>query len=114
MSDFELGGVGVQVDAPSLVKPPVAFLAATFGIAVLSAVCATFNSGIGYLIAVGASILGGVTSLQDQKRQGHPSYVTLGWFKPALRILRYIVLVITLVHVAILAVAAAKGSGILF
>jgi len=26
MSDFELGGVGVQVDAPSLVKPPVHFL----------------------------------------------------------------------------------------
>jgi len=114
MTDIELGDVGVQVDSPSLVRPPVALLVATFGIATVSAASATFSSGIGYLIAVGASILGGVTSLQDQKRQGHPSYVTLGWFKPMLRIVRYLVLVITLFHVVILAIAAAKGGGILF
>jgi hypothetical protein len=114
MTDFQLEGVGVQVDTQSLVKPPVVFMVLTAAVVVISAACAVFNSGVGYLIAVGASIMGGVTSLQDQKRQAHPSYVTLAWFRPTLRVLRYLVLAVTLLHVTRLAIAAAKGSGVLF
>jgi len=114
MTDWQFGGASEQVDAQSLVKPPVLFLGITL-VSALASLSATFlSSGIGYLVAVGASILGGVTSLQDQKRQGHPSYVTLNWFKPALRFVRYLVLAITLLHVARLAIVAAEGGGILF
>lgn len=114
MTDFGVGDIGVQVDGPSLVKPPVVALVVTVSAALASLACVMLSSGLGYLIAVGASILGGVASLQDQKRQGHPSYVTLAWFKPVLRAVRYSILVITLVHVVRLAIDAAKGSGILF
>lgn len=114
MTDFELGDVGVQVDGPSLVKPPVPLLAITFCAALASVACLLFSSGIGYLVAVGASILGGISSLQDQKRQGHPSYVTLSWFRPTLRTVRYLILAFTLMHVLRLAIDATKGSGILF
>lgn len=114
MADFNLGELAAPVENNSLVRPPIILLAVTLGVSIISALSAIFSSGIGYLIAVGASILGGVVTLQDQKRQGHPSYVTLGWFKPSLRILRYLILGITLFHVVILAIAAAKGSGVLF
>ena len=112
MTDWQAGGLEVQVDAVGLVKPPVALLIATVAVAIGSASLALVNSGVGYLIAVCASILGGVTALQDQKRRGHPSYVTLSWFSPSLRILRYLILVVTLIHVARLAIAAAEGSGL--
>lgn len=114
MTDWHVNDVSVQVDTQSLVKPPVSLLALALAVAAASFASVVFSSGIGYLLAVGASILGGVTSLQDQKRQGHPSYVTLRWFKPALRSVRYLILAITLLHVARLAIDAAKGSGILF
>jgi len=114
VTDWQVNDVSVQVDTQSLVKPPVPLLALALAVAAASLASVVFSSGIGYLLAVGASILGGVTSLQDQKRQGHPSYVTLSWFKPALRRVRYLILAITLLHVARLAVDAAKGSAILF
>ncbi len=114
MSDWEIEQVSVQVDDSGLVKPPISFLGITLGIALLSAASYFFNSAIGYLIAVVASVFGGVTALQDQRRRAHPSYVTLSWFKPSLQTLRYVILVITIVHVARLAILAAKGSGVLF
>jgi hypothetical protein len=112
MSDWELPNVKVQVDTLALVKPPIFVLSLTLVVAVTSAGLFFWNNPIGYLIALGASILGGVTALQDQKRRGHPSYVTLAWFTPALRVVRYFVLAVTLAHVAQLAIAAAKGSGL--
>jgi hypothetical protein len=112
MSDWELPSVAVQVDTSGLVKPPSLSLLLALFVALTSAGLFFWNSAIGYIIAVGASILGGITALQDQKRRGHPSYVTLSWFMPALRVLRYFVLAITLAHVAKLAIAAAKGSSI--
>jgi len=114
MTDFGIDQFGVQVDAPSLVKPPIPALALAVVAALASLSCLMLSSGLGYLIAVGASIIGGVASLQDQKRQGHPSYVTLSWFGPGLRTVRYLILAITLLHVAVLAIDATKGSGILF
>jgi hypothetical protein len=114
MSDWETEQVGVQVDGTGLVKPPIFFLGVTLGVALLSAGSYLFNSAIGYLIAVLASIFGGVTALQDQRRRAHPSYVTLSWFKPSLQGVRYLILAITIAHVARLAILAAKGSGVLF
>ena len=114
MSDFGIDDIGIQVDAPSLVKPPIFALTCAVAAALVSLMCLMLSSGLGYLVAVGASIIGGVASLQDQKRQGHPSYVTLSWFGPGLRTVRYLILVITLLHVARLAIDATKGSGILF
>ena len=114
MSDWETEQVAVQVDGTGLVKPPILLCGITAGIAVLSAGSYFFNSAIGYLIAVLASVLGGVTDLQDQRRRAHPSYVTLSWFKPSLQGVRYLILAITLAHVARLAILAAKGSGVLF
>jgi hypothetical protein len=114
MTDWQIGDVEVQVDSQGLVKPPVALLIVTAGIAFTSVASAALSSGVGYLVAVAASIMGGVTALQDQKRRGHPSYVTLQWFSPALRLARYFILVVTLFHVALLAIASAKGDGILF
>ena len=112
MTDWQAGGIEVQVDTAGLVKPPVALLVSTVVVAVASASSAFVNSAIGYFVAVCASILGGVTALQDQKRRGHPSYVTLNWFAPLLRIVRYLILLVTLIHVAQLAIAAAEGSGL--
>lgn len=112
MTDWQTEEVGVQVDAAGLVKPPVALLGTTILIAAVSVASIFLTSAIGYVIAVCASILGGVTALQDQKRRGHPSYVTFGWFAPILRSIRYAILMITLIHVARLAIAAAEGSGL--
>ncbi|NBO54003.1 MAG: hypothetical protein EBU84_05295, partial [Actinobacteria bacterium] len=112
MTDWQAVGIEVQIDTAGLVKPPVSLLAATLSVALISASSALFSSAIGYVVAVCASILGGVTALQDQKRRGHPSYVTLNWFSPSLRIIRYLILLITLIHVARLAIAAAEGSGL--
>lgn len=112
MSDWGTEDVVVEVDSQALVKPPVWLLAGTLAIAVLSCVSALWNSQWGYLIAVLASILGGFTALQDQKRRGHPSYVILGWWRPSLRTVRYTVLAVALLHVALLAIDASRGGGI--
>jgi hypothetical protein len=112
MTDWQAGGLEVQVDTAGLVKPPVMLLVATVAVAIASGSSALVNSAVGYFVAVCASILGGVTALQDQKRRGHPNYVTFNWFSPALRIVRYLILLITLIHVARLAIAAAEGSGL--
>ena len=112
MSDWGTESVAVEVDSHALVKPPVWLLAGTLAIAVLSCVSALWNSQWGYLIAVLASILGGFTALQDQKRRGHPSYVILGWWRPSLRTVRYTVLAVALLHVALLAIDASRGGGI--
>jgi hypothetical protein len=114
MTDWQTEDLEVQVDAQGLVKPPVPLLVVTIVITFTSVAWIAFSSGVGYLVAVLASIMGGVTALKDQKRRGHPSYVTLQWFHPSLRVARYLILAVTLVHVALLAIAAAEGDGILF
>ena len=114
MSDWQIEDLNVQVDDNGLVNPPVPFLIVTVMVALVSVGSYFVNSAIGYLVAVIASILGGVTALQDQKRRAHPSYVTLSWFKPSLQGVRYLILAVTIAHVARLSILAAKGSGILF
>lgn len=103
----------VEVDASGLVRPPFLLLTVTFGIAAIAATLAAWSSQIGYLVAVVASIAGGYTALRDQKRRGHPSYVILGWWRPALLVVRFGVLGVALVHVALLAIDASRGGGII-
>lgn len=112
VTDWGTSEVSVEVDSSTLVKPPVSMLGVTLGVAIVSAAAARWTSEVGYLIAVGASILGGVTALQDQKRRGHPSYVIFGWWRPALKAVRYAVLVVALLHVALLAIDASRGGGV--
>ena len=115
MSDWQIEAISVQVDDHGLVMPPVSFLVFTLIVALVSAGSYfVVHHAIGYLVAVIASVLSGVTTLQDQKRRAHPSYVTLSWFKPSLRGIRYLILAVTLAHVAKLSYLASKGSGILF
>jgi len=102
-----------DADYSGLVRPPFLLLTVTFGIAVIAAALATWDSQVGYLIAVVASVAGGYTALQDQKRRGHPSYVILGWWRPALLIVRFGVLGVALVHVALLAIDASRGGGLI-
>ena len=113
MDDLQIDTFAVSVDVQSLVKPPISFLFGTLGVALLSSASFFINNALGYLIAVVASIIGGVTALQDQKRQGSPNYVTLQWFRPTLQVVRYLILAITIAHVLRLALAAAKGGGFL-
>lgn len=114
MDDLQIDGFEVSVDVQALVKPPVPFLIGTLVVALVSGASFFVNSQLGYLIAVAASILGGVTALQDQKRQGNSNYVTLQWFRPSLQVVRYLILVIAIAHVGRLAILVAKGGGILF
>lgn len=113
MDDLQIDNFAVSVDVQSLVKPPISFLFGTLGVALLSSASFFINNALGYVIAVVASIIGGVTALQDQKRQGSPNYVTLQWFRPTLQVVRYLILAITIAHVLRLALAAAKGGGFL-
>jgi hypothetical protein len=112
VSDWVTDRLDVEVDSHILVKPPVWLLVGTVAIAAVSCASARWDSQWGYLIAVLASILGGFTALQDQKRRGHPSYVMFGWWQPSLRAVRYAVLAVALLHVALLAIDASRGGGI--
>lgn len=112
MADWQAGELNVQVDTSGLVRPPLGLLVATVVAAVASVLLGALSGALGYVVAVAASILGGVTALQDQKRRGHPSYITLSWFSLSLRLLRYTILLITLFQVARLAISASKGGGL--
>lgn len=112
MSDWGTESIAVEVDSHALVKPPVWLLAGTLSVAALSCGAALWDSQWGYVIAVVASVMGGFTALQDQKRRGHPSYVMFGWWQPSLRAVRYTVLAVALLHVALLAIDASRGGGI--
>jgi hypothetical protein len=102
----------IEVESGDLVRPPLILLSVTFVIAVVSALMAAWSSQVGYLVAVAASIAGGCTALQDQKRRGHPSYLILSWWRPALRVTRFGVLGVAMLHVALLAIDASRGGGI--
>ena len=62
MSDWQIEQISVQVDDNGLVNPPVPFLVVTVMVALVSVGSYFVNSAIGYLVAVIASRLGGVTA----------------------------------------------------
>lgn len=110
--DWGNDSTSFEVESGALVRPPLTLLSVTLAVAVVSALMATWSSQGGYLVAVLASIAGGFTALQDQKRRGHPSYVILSWWRPALRVTRFGVLGVALLHVVLLAIDASRGGGI--
>lgn len=95
-----------------LVKPPFSAVVATATLALISALFLLGNSRIGYGVSVAASIAGGLTALLDQKRRGNSNYSSYDSFRYSLTIVRYGVLVITVVHIIRLAVNAANGGGV--
>jgi len=111
--DWGNESTAAEVDSSGLVRPPFLLLTVTFGVAVIAAALAAWDSQVGYLVAVVASVAGGYTALQDQKRRGHPSYVIIGWWRSALLIVRFGVLGVALVHVVLLAIDASRGGGII-
>jgi len=112
MSEWTTTDLAFQSDlGRGLVKPPFIGLIATVFLGLVSLASIFFSSEIGYVIAVFASLAGGFTSLQNQKRSGNSNYVLHPTFNLGLRLLRYAILAIALVHIARLAIAAANGIG---
>ena len=95
-----------------LINPPRLLLGATVAAAFVSFGLLFLDSTIGYGVAVFASLLGGFTTLKDLKRRGNSNYRHLDWFRPGLRIVKFIVLAIAIAHVAILANNAANGGSL--
>ena len=96
----------------TLVKPPILFLGATAAVAVASFALFFLNNTIGYGFAVLASLFGGFTALQDQKRRGNSNYISLGWFRSGLRSVRFAIVAIAFAHIFALAINAANGGGL--
>lgn len=113
MTDWESDTYVVETDQSDLVKPPILLMVTTGVVALLSLGLVLVSSHAGYLVAVIASVIGGIANLQDQKRRGDSNYIILDWFKPTLRSVRYFVLLVAVIQIAILAVNAANGGGIL-
>ena len=100
MTDWMTTDTAFEADSSStLVKPPILFLGATAAVAVAS-------------FAVLASLFGGFTALQDQKRRGNSNYISLGWFRSGLRSVRFAIVAIAFAHIFALAINAANGGGL--
>ena len=110
MSDWQIEGFDVSVDSSGseLVRPPQVLLIVTAAVFALSMASFLFSSAIGYGVSIGASILGSAVIFIDQKRKANPNYVSLGWFSPTIRTLRYAISLLALMHVIRLAVESAR------
>ena len=113
VTDWMTTDTAFEADSSStLVKPPILFLGVTAAVAIVSLASFFFNNSIGYGFAVLASLVGGFTALQDQKRRGNSNYVSLGWFRSGLRGVRFAIVAIAFAHIVALAINAANGGGL--
>jgi hypothetical protein len=103
--DFE---ISVDSSGSELVVPPKPLFWATTGLLGLSVICIFVNNAIGYGVAVIASILGGIVVFADQKKKASSNYVSIGWFSPGVKIIRYTITVVALVNIALLAIESAR------
>lgn len=103
--DFE---ISLDSNGSDLIAPPKILLGATAGLLALSILCIFLNNVIGYGLTVVASILGGVVVFADQKKKASPNYVSIGWFSPGLKIIRYTITAVALVNIALLAIESAR------
>ena len=117
MTDWSTDQVGFESSDRSdgMVRPPFVFVGLTGVIALISAIFligGAGNSAFGYMISVIASLAGGVTALTDQKRRGDSNYVAYNSFRWSLVTVRYVVVLIAVLHIIRLAVNAANGGGL--
>ena len=110
MADWMNGSVAVQPTSSKLIHPPTEFLWVTVAVLVLSLVALPVSNALGYGLSVVASLTGGVTALLDQKRRADVNYASKDWFAPTLRTIRYVIIVVAFVHIALLAISAAKDA----
>jgi hypothetical protein len=103
--DFE---ISVDSSGSDLVAPPKMLLGVTAGLLVLSVLCIFLDNALGYGLTVVASIMGGVVVFADQKKKASPNYVSIGWFSPGLRIIRFAVTAVALVNIVLLAIESAR------
>ena len=110
LSDLSFEDFDISVDSSGsdLVAPPKMLLGATAGLLVLSVLCIFLNNALGYGLTVIASLLGGVVVFADQKKKASPNYVSIGWFSPGLKIIRYAITAVALVNIALLAIESAR------
>lgn len=112
MSEWQNTETAFQSDSISgLVKPPFLLVAVTCLIAIISLGLVFVSSTLGYVVAVAASLIGGLTALQDQKLRGNANYISYPSFRPLLRVVRLFTLAIAILHIVVLAIDAAKGGG---
>ena len=112
VSEWQNTETAFQSDSVSgLVKPPFLLVALTCLIAIISLGLIFISSTIGYVVAVAASLIGGLTALQDQKLRGNANYISYPSFRPLLRVVRLFTLAIAILHIVVLAIDAANGGG---
>ena len=107
--DWENNDFGVTVDSSQeLVTPPQVILYLAIALLVISSILFFVSSAIGYVFAVIASIIGGFVVFIDLKRRSDPNYMSLGWFTPVATTTRYLILIVTVLHILRLAIASAR------
>ena len=109
MSDFEFGDLSVSVDrGGELTQPPTRLLYAAMGLLLLSVIAFFVNNAIGYGISVAASVVGSAVVFSNLQRRADPNYVTLDWFAPVVRIVRFAIMSVAFLHVMKLAIESAR------
>lgn len=110
MSDLSFEDFEISVDSngSELVLPPKPLFWATAGLLGLSVVCIFVNNTIGYGVAVIASVLGGIVVFADQKKKASSNYLSIGWFSPGVKIIRYTISIVALANIALLAIESAR------
>ena len=109
MSDFEFGDLAIAVDRDSaLTHPPTRLLFVAVGLLIGSVAAFLFNSAIGYGISVIASVVGSSVVFANLKKRSDPNYVTLDWFAPVVRLVRFLIMGVAFLHVLRLAIESAR------
>lgn len=109
MSDFEFADLSVSVDRGSeLTRPPTRLLFVALGFLLLSVLAFLINSALGYGISVVASVLGSMVVFTNLQRRSDPNYVTLDWFAPIVRVVRFVIMGVAFLHILKLAIESAR------
>lgn len=109
MSDFEFGDLAVAVDrSGELTQPPTRLLFVAMGLLGASIIAFFTNNALGYAISVLASVVGSAVVFANLQRRADPNYVTLDWFGPVVRIVRFAIMSVAFLHVVKLAIESAR------
>jgi hypothetical protein len=117
MTDWMTDQFAVEATGAEYVplKPPTLLVALT----ALVGLCAALMfigeglSFFGYLLGTLGSVMGGVSAVVNLRRMSDPNYISFDWFVPLLRVVRYVVLGISVGHMVVLAFRVATGGSFL-